>query len=145
MRTFQNRYGLEVTAIVDETTAERINAEVDALRSYQIDGHVMSRSRAGVDRLRVEVVDKMVDDDVPLAKTLTDEDGAYHVTFTDAKLRQRGKTRPDLQACIFADDTFLAASDVHYNANTARRLLNLYLVISKMVIFGNSAFGVKIK
>ena len=57
VRTFQNRYGLEVTAIVDETTVERINAEVDVLRQYQIDGHVMSRSRAGVDRLRVEIVD----------------------------------------------------------------------------------------
>ena len=122
VRTFQNHYGLEVTAIVDETTAERINAEVDALRPYRIDGHVVSRSRAGVDRLRVEIVDKMVGDDVPLAKTLTDEDGAYHVTFTDANLRQRGKTQPDLQARVFADDTFLAASDVRYNASKRETL-----------------------
>jgi hypothetical protein len=94
--------------------------------TFQVEGRVASRVSAGISGLRVRVVDKAVGEDVPLAEDDTDEDGAYQVRFTDAEIRRRGKERPDLQARVFSGETFLAASEVHYNAST-RETLNVLL------------------
>src|SRR5262249_36514252 len=75
------------------------------------------RISAGVVSLRVVIVDKGVGGDVQLAQATTDDRGAYQATFSDSDVRRRGKTQPDLQARVFAGDTFLGASDVHYNAS----------------------------
>lgn len=90
--------------------------------TFQVDGVVASRARAGVDGLCVRIVDKTVGDDLQLAEAVTGEDGAYRVTFTDDLLRQRGKARPDLQARVYAGERFLAASAVRYNASTRETL-----------------------
>src|SRR5688572_4056877 len=90
--------------------------------TFRVEGRVASRVSAGVGGLRVLIVDKTVGDDVQLAEAVTDESGAYQVTFTDAN----GKVRPDLQARGFAGERFLAASDVRYNASQ-RETLNVLL------------------
>jgi hypothetical protein len=122
---FQTASQLEPTGVVDAETARAINAAVDAV-GFRVEGRVWSRGRAGVGRLRVEVVDKNVGEDVPLASAVTDERGAYRTRFTITSLRQRGKERPDLQARVFAGDAFLAASEVRYDASN-RETLNVAL------------------
>ncbi|MGH9937750.1 MAG: neuraminidase-like domain-containing protein, partial [Blastocatellia bacterium] len=93
---------------------------------FQVEGKVSSRTSAGVGGLRVRIVDKTVGADVPLAEAGAEENGEYRVVFTDAELRQRGKTRPDLQARVFAGETLLATSEVRYNASN-RETLNIML------------------
>ncbi len=90
--------------------------------TFQVEGRVASRVSAAVGGLRVAIVDKTVGEDVLVARTVTYEGGAYQAKFTDAGLRRRGKERPDLQARVFAGDTFLAASDVRYNASNRETL-----------------------
>jgi hypothetical protein len=93
---------------------------------FQVQGKVASRVSAGVGGLRVRIVDKTVGDDVQLAEALTDEGGGFQATFPSADVRRRGKQQPDLQARAFAGDTFLAASDVRYNASI-HETLNIML------------------
>src|SRR5439155_14089346 len=81
---------------------------------YTVVGMVVSPGHAGVGGLRIQIVDKNVGQDVPLAEGFTDERGGYRIQFSSAALRQRGKEKPDLQARVFAGETFLAASDVRY-------------------------------
>ena len=88
--------------------------------SYAVEGVVASPDSAGVGGLRVVVVDRNVGQDVTLAETLTDERGRYRAGFAAAALR--GKARPDLQARVFAGPTFLAASEVRYDAARAETL-----------------------
>src|SRR5262245_20878836 len=76
---FQNQSCLEPTGVVDAETARAINAAVDAL-TFTVEGKVVSRLRAGVGGLRVEIVDKNVGADVRLAEAVTDEDGGYCAT-----------------------------------------------------------------
>jgi hypothetical protein len=93
-----------------------------AIKPYQVGGKVASRTSAGVGGLRVVIVDKGIGGEVQLAETNTDEDGAYHATFSDTLLRQRGKAQPDLQARVFAGEAFLGASNVRYNASQHENL-----------------------
>ena len=105
--------------IQDATPLETVNLILDIISppTYRVDGKVSSRASAGVGGLRVMIVGKGVGGDVQLAEVVTDDGGAYHATFSDTDLQRRGKTQPDLQARVFAGDTFLGASDVHYNAS----------------------------
>jgi len=66
----------------------------------------------------VQVVDKNVGGDVPVAATTADARGAYTATAIIARdaLLKRRKTRPDLQARVSLGPAFLAASDVVYDA-----------------------------
>jgi hypothetical protein len=86
---------------------------------YQVDGKVVSRSSAGVGRLRILIVDKNVGGDIGLAETYTDLDGFYQATFKGDSLRARNKPQPDLQARVFSSETkaLLGASDVRYKAS----------------------------
>ena len=109
--------------IVDLTIA---GADVD-IKTYRVEGKVFSGVSAGVGGLRVEIVDKGVGGkDVELAQTTTGQDGAYQSSFSDRKVRERGKAKPDAQARVYSGDTFLGASDVHYNASQ-RETLNVLL------------------
>jgi len=93
---------------------------------FQVAGKVASRSRAGVDGLLVRIVDRGVGADIQLAEVLTGAGGEYQVSFTDAESRRHGKARPDLQARVFTGETYLASSDVHYNASN-RATINILL------------------
>ncbi|MGH8472075.1 MAG: peptidoglycan-binding domain-containing protein, partial [Gammaproteobacteria bacterium] len=118
---FQRQHCIEPTGVVDVETARAINAAADAM-TFTVQGKVVSRLRAGVGGLRVEIVDKNVGNDVPLAEAATDDEGGYCATFNVTDLRQRGKQRPDLQARAFAGETFLDASKVCYNASNRETL-----------------------
>ena len=96
------------------------------LKEYRVEGKVTSRVRASLGGLHVVIVDKGVGGDVQLAKATTDDGGAYQATFSDSDLRRRGKAQPDLQARVFAGDSYLAASDVRYNASQ-HEILNVLL------------------
>ena len=114
---FQTAHGLPATGIVDAATATAVSEAV-AEASYTVNGAVSSPTSAGVGGLSVQLVDKNVGADVPLAVTTTQADGSYTVTAVIAvpALQQRHKTRPDLQVRVSAGTTFLAASSVAYDA-----------------------------
>jgi hypothetical protein len=90
--------------------------------TFTVEGKVVSRSRAGVGGLRIEIVDKNMRQDTHLAEAVTDADGTYHSTFLITALHQRGKQKPDLQARAFAGKTFVGASEVRYNASSRETL-----------------------
>jgi hypothetical protein len=89
---------------------------------YAVEGTVTSPDRPGVGRLRVQIVDKNVGQDLPLTEATTNERGRYTVRFAIPSLSERRKEQPDLQARVYAERSFLAASDVHYNATTNETL-----------------------
>lgn len=90
--------------------------------AYSVSGRVTSAGRPGVGGLRVQIVDRNVGEDVPLAEAATDDRGRYQAGFTAASLRERGKDRPDLQARVHAGEVFLAASAVRYDAGAHETL-----------------------
>jgi len=118
---FQAEQRLERTGVVDTETAKAINGVVDA-STYIVTGTVSSPDRAGVGGLRVEIVDKNVGEEVGLTEAITDELGRYNTRFASRSLRERGKTEPDLKARVYTGETFLAASDIRYNARTEETL-----------------------
>jgi hypothetical protein len=91
------------------------NGDSDA-SDYTVSGVVSSSDRPGVKDLRVDVMDRNVSGDVLLTSASTDDRGRYKATFPASLLRELKKQQPDLQARVFADKTFLAASEVRYNA-----------------------------
>src|SRR5262245_62019853 len=130
---FQEHRHLEGSGVVDEATAAELNAQLKewgmmdhspgpGSLTYQVDGKVQSRVSTSVSGLRVVIVDKGVGGDAQLVKALTNDRGAYQATFSDAAIVQRCKTQPDIQARVFAGDTLVGTSDVHYNASTHETL-----------------------
>jgi peptidoglycan hydrolase-like protein with peptidoglycan-binding domain len=118
---FQQEHRLAPTGVVDAATARAITQAVDA-SFYAVVGTVVSPDRVGVGGLRIQIVDKNVGQDVPLADAVTDERGRYTAHFAASSLQVRGKARPDLQARVYAGQTFLAASAVRYNATNSETL-----------------------
>lgn len=118
---FQRANQLNPTGIVDAATAQAITAAVVA-SAYVVAGTVTSPDRAGVGGLRVVIVDRNVGEDVSLASTTTQRTGQFRVRFGPKQLAARQKSRPDLQARVFAGKTLLAASKVAYNASRSSRL-----------------------
>jgi GH18 family chitinase len=85
---------------------------------YTISGTVTSPDSASVGGLQVSLVDKGVGPDAPVAATTTDTRGRYSiaVTISTAALQVRRKTQPDFQVRVSAGATFLAASEIAFNA-----------------------------
>ncbi len=98
----------------EDATVNVIVGEVG--ETYQVVGKVASPVRAALAGLRVVIVDVNIGKDVLLAETVTGSGGAYQVKFSDANLKKRGKSRPDLQVLVFSGNKLLAASEVRYNA-----------------------------
>ncbi len=120
VRNLQAAYKLPVTGTMDPGTTAAINAAV-TVQTYLVSGTVFSPDRAGVGGLAVQVVDKNVGGDVPLATAVTDDAGNYTASFDDTSLRQRKKLTYDLQAKVPLG-SILAASLVRYNASTKEQL-----------------------
>jgi peptidoglycan hydrolase-like protein with peptidoglycan-binding domain len=76
---FQKQHCLEPTGVVDAQTARAINAAVNAM-TFTVQGNVVSRLRAGVGGLRVEIVDKNVCNS-PKQEPTTKADIAPHSTL----------------------------------------------------------------
>jgi peptidoglycan hydrolase-like protein with peptidoglycan-binding domain len=146
---FQREHRLKPTGVVNAETARAINAAVSALPGagttpsvgtaptdlptqplgdggYTVSGTVFSPDRAGVGGLTVEIVDKNAGPDVPVARAVTNDRGRYQTSISAAILSRNGKAQPDLQARVLAGETFLAASEVKYNA-TGQTALQVYL------------------
>jgi peptidoglycan hydrolase-like protein with peptidoglycan-binding domain len=114
---------------VDESTALALNKVLKELGAFDGDppkpdetrsvvkGEVRSLNRAGVNGLRVEIVDKNVGGDVQLVSTTTDERGSYQTRYSLTDIQRRGKQTPDLQSRVFAGEVFLGGSEVRYNAS----------------------------
>jgi Neuraminidase-like domain/Salmonella virulence plasmid 28.1kDa A protein len=110
-------------AKAEETVDLMIRSQQPLTPKYAtVKGEVRSRNRAGVNQLRVTIADKNVGADVQLAETTTDDRGNYQVRYKLSDLQQRGKQKPDLQARVFAGETFLGASEVRYNASSDETL-----------------------
>lgn len=93
---------------------------------YSVQGSVTSPDRGGVGGLRVQIVDKNIAVDIPLAETATDDLGRYDVRFVVSVMRKGRKKLPDLQALAYAGKDLLAASEIRYNA-TVKEVLNVDL------------------
>jgi hypothetical protein len=91
-------------------------------KTYKISGVVVCNVSPAVGGLRVSIVDKNVSGDVELAAAVTDDRGAYSASFDDSKLKKRKKVLPDVQVRVFAEEKFLGASDVRYNASASETL-----------------------
>ncbi|MCU5025088.1 peptidoglycan-binding protein [Bacillus cereus] len=115
--------------IIDEVKPlEIVDLKITSMESviYQVEGRVASRVSAGVGGLIVRIFDKRIGEDVKLAETFTNDEGNYFVRFNDEVIRKSGKEKPDLQAQVFADNTFIGASEVLYNASN-HEILDLSL------------------
>ena len=117
---FQAARGLPATGIVDAATAAALRGTV-AETTYTVTGVVSSPSSVSSGGLNVQLVDKNVGGDVPLAAATTDPGGNYSVSAAVAliQLQQHHKATPDLQVRVSAGATFLTASSVAYNAATS--------------------------
>ena len=122
---FQKENLTDATGIPDFETIYAIKKATEAF-AYVIKGAVISHSRVGVGGLRVEIVDRNVGDYIPVAESITDENGEYIANFNLNALRQRGKQKLDLQARVFTNKTLLGVSDVRYNASN-HETLNIFL------------------
>src|SRR4029453_596719 len=76
-----------------------LRASVVEAGTYVVSGRVSSPNSASIAGLRVQIVDRNVDRDVPLAETATDIHGYYRVGFL-SKPTEEKKARLDLQARI---------------------------------------------
>jgi hypothetical protein len=92
------------------------------MATYQVGGVVSCAVSSAVGGLHVSIVDKNVAGDIELANATTGDLGAYSASFDDAELKERKKALPDLQARVFAGETFLGASAVRYNASKQQAL-----------------------
>ena len=119
---FQQERVIHGSGLVDDRTAAVLNdvlGRLGAIVDTVVAGRVLSRTRVGVEGLRVVVVDKGVagTPDAELATTQTGPGGQFSVSFSDEKLLERKKEHFDLQARVFtAGGELLAASKVRYNA-----------------------------
>ncbi|MFL6201611.1 MAG: peptidoglycan-binding protein, partial [Thermoanaerobaculia bacterium] len=141
VREFQEKVGLKATGIVNRATARAINEQIAKLPAkaegkamtqspaapplakaaeekpdhFTVTGTVTSPDRDVIGVLRVEIVGKQAGPDVPLADVKTDARGRYAVDFPASKLPAE-MAKPDLQARISSGETFLAASEILYEA-----------------------------
>lgn len=97
-------------------------------RVYLVEGTVARPHCAGVGGLRIMIVDKLLNEDVTLAVSVTDEVGHYEARFPATVLHDLRAKQLDLQARVYTGDTFLGASDVLFNA-TDHETLNVLLPV----------------
>lgn len=106
--------------------------ESDA-NNFTIAGVVSSQERADLRNLQVQIVDKGVGNDFVLQQTNTDKCGNFWATFPSAAVAARGKTLPDVQAKVYINGQFLAASEVAYNA-TGNETLEVVIPTGSMLL-----------
>jgi hypothetical protein len=143
VRKIQEKAGLKATGVVNRATARAIDEQIasraanaerkkaprkaaasdqagtagESAPAFKVTGTVTSPERSVVGVLRVEIVAKQAGPDVALAETETDARGRYAVEFPESKVPAE-LAPPDLQARVFADKTFLAASEIRYDATS---------------------------
>jgi peptidoglycan hydrolase-like protein with peptidoglycan-binding domain len=83
VQRFQREHNLEPTGIVDEETARRINAEVDALnaKSYVVQGQIRQADGTPIRGVIVELFKKRLRDDQLLGRDASDRSGDYAIEY----------------------------------------------------------------
>jgi len=121
---FQKAEGLETTGIVDEKTAERINAKVDAKKpeKYLVRGHI-TQSNGTTSTALVGAAVRAYDWDVQgknlLGETATNKNGYYEITYTADQFRRSNSERSgaDLIVSVFnPEGQLLVTSERKNNA-----------------------------
>jgi hypothetical protein len=96
---------------------------------YLVEGKVTSPLKFKTGKLRVEIVDKNVKEDIVLDTTLTNAAGAYQFRFTDLETTKSGKDKLDLQVRVYTEKAakkHLATSEIRYNAS-AHEIIDIQL------------------
>ncbi len=117
---FQEAHGLEPNGIVDERTAEAINAAVDAQGSFLVHGQVRHTDGTPVPGLIVRAYDRNMRRKVlSLGQQVTNEEGHYEINYKAELFAQFGKSQADLFIKVFSeDDAELQESETRFGAQT---------------------------
>ncbi|MBB3188947.1 neuraminidase-like domain-containing protein [Halomonas cerina] len=116
---FQTQHELEATGIVDERTAQAINAAVDAEQPerFVVNGQVQQRDGTPEPGVLVRAVDRDLRREQELGQTLTNESGRYEIAYTAGQFRRADKGNADLVVRVFdAEGRELAASETIFHA-----------------------------
>lgn len=116
---FQRRHELNTTGIVDNETAHRINAEVDAGRPerFVVEGEVIHEHGEPLPKVIVKAYDKDLRKEQMLGESVLDGEGNYLITYSTDQFRKAEKNNADLIARVFNESgLLLAESDTLFNA-----------------------------
>ena len=117
--SFQRSRGIEVTGIVDETTAAQILREVDATRSkpFVVLGLVLREDGTAVVEATVRAFDVDFRHEEPLGEDVTDDQGRYAISYSIERFERSEKKTADVLVRVFGRDNpeFLAQSRTFFN------------------------------
>ncbi len=125
VQKFQKDHGLNANGIVDEATARRINAEVDALTTppFIVKGQVRQADGDPADGVLVSAFDIDLRNEQSLGQTQTDRQGAYQIAYTADQFRKSEKGKADLVVKVLTPaNTVLVASPILFNAPTVAEI-----------------------
>ncbi|PYO50221.1 MAG: hypothetical protein DMD72_02995, partial [Gemmatimonadetes bacterium] len=106
VQQFQQANGLSVTGVVDEATAARINAQVEARFPFVVRGVVRQTEE-------------------PLGDAMTDDSGRYEIRYTAEKFSRAEKGSADLRVAMSnPEGRELASSPIRFNAG-AQEMIDL--------------------
>ncbi len=115
---FQKKQGIEVSGVVEEETARRINAEVDAreLKQFTVSGDVRYATGAPLPKVIVKAYDRDLRKESMLGLAVLDTQGNYLITYNSDQFRKAEKDTADLIVRAFdKNGNLLAESDTHFN------------------------------
>jgi len=119
VQEFQRQHRLPVNGIVDERTARRINAEVDALDEPQliVKGHIYQADGDPAADVLISAFDVDLRSEQLLGETQTDRKGFYQIQYSAERFSRREKDKADLVIKVLsARGNILAASPISFNA-----------------------------
>jgi hypothetical protein len=138
VQDFQRKRGLPVTGVVDQVTAKRINAAVDAIvpARFVVNGQVRHQDGSPLGGLRVTAFDKDLRNAEPLGEATTggtpSAPGHYEIAFTPDKFRKAEKRTADVFVRVFSPEGIqIAESPVHFNVPAT---LTLDLIASPLPV-----------
>jgi Tc toxin complex TcA C-terminal TcB-binding domain/Putative peptidoglycan binding domain/Repeat of unknown function (DUF5648) len=133
VREFQQSNGLPVTGVINDRTAEVINALVDRLRSqFVVKGNVTTGLAETVPSMRgvtVRAFDRDLRSEQLLGEAVTNANADYEISYTAEQFRRSDKRTADLFLRVFSpqgtplkvlqllfNDSRLTSSDIIFNA-----------------------------
>ena len=116
VREFQERHGLEPTAVVDAATAARINAEVNEQLPFVVKGTIRLADESPATGLMVSAVDWDLRHEQKLGQSQTDKRGFYEIRYSHEQFSKREKDRPDLVVRVPGDDDTPLVESTWFNA-----------------------------
>ncbi len=136
VRDFQRKRGLTPNGVVDERTAQIINAAVDSQRpipeQFIVSGQVFHQDKTPLEGLIVRAFDIALrgeaQSEIQLGQdAITKDSGVYEITYLAEVLSQREKRRANLLVRVFSPEgASLAESAVRPNAADLE-ILNLFV------------------